>query len=291
MPQHPPIVRTVKDLRAHVTKWRQAGETVALVPTMGAIHAGHLSLVGIAKAQADRVVVSIFVNPSQFGPREDFETYPSNEAADIETLGEAGAQLIYVPSVEELYPPGSATRVSVPDLTEDLCGAARPQHFEGVATVVTTLLLQCAPDIVLFGEKDYQQLLMIERLVRDLSIPVRVVSGPTLREGDGLALSSRNANLSPEQRQIAPLLYQVISAVAADLAEGSGADDAALAGRLKLEAEGFRVDYVAVRDPETLVPLSGPLKGRARVLAAVHLGATRLIDNVPAAPRSKTKGN
>jgi pantoate--beta-alanine ligase len=190
-----------------------------------------------------------------------------------------------------MYPPGSATRVSVPDLTEDLCGAARPQHFEGVATVVTTLLLQCAPDIVLFGEKDYQQLLMIERLVRDLSIPVRVVSGPTLREGDGLALSSRNANLSPEQRQIAPLLYQVISAVAADLAEGIRAEDAARAGRLKLEAEGFGVDYVAVRDAETLVPISGPLKERARVLAAVHLGRTRLIDNVEAAPRSKTKGN
>ncbi len=291
MPRHPPIVRTVKDLRAQVAKWRQAGETVALVPTMGAIHAGHLSLIGIAKAQANRVVVSIFVNPTQFGPREDFKTYPRDEAADIETLGEAGAQLIYVPSVEDMYPPGSATRVSVPDLTEDLCGAARPQHFQGVATVVTTLLLQCAPDIVLFGEKDYQQLLMIKRLVRDLSIPVRVVSGPTLREGDGLALSSRNAYLSPDQRKIAPLLYRVISAIAADLAEGSGADDAALAGRLKLEAEGFRVDYVAVRDAETLVPLSGPLKGRARVLAAVNLGATRLIDNVPAVPRSKTKGN
>lgn len=288
MPRHPPIVRTVKDLQAHVARWRQAGDPVALVPTMGAIHAGHLSLVDIAKTNADRVVASIFVNPTQFGPREDFKTYPRDEAGDIDKLGKARIELVYAPSVEVMYPPGSSTRVSVPDLTEDLCGAARPQHFEGVATIVTKLLLQCAPDVVLFGEKDYQQLLVIKRLVRDLSIPVRIVSGPIVREADGLALSSRNAYLSPNQRKVAPLLYQVISTVAADLAEGSGATDAAEAGRNKLEANGFRVDYVAVRDPETLAPISGPLKGPARVLAAVHLGKTRLIDNVPASPSNKT---
>lgn len=287
MPKHAPVVRTVKDLRSQIAGWRETRQTVALVPTMGAIHAGHLSLIDIVKRGADRVVASIFVNPTQFGPREDLKTYPRDEAGDIEKLGQAGAHLIYVPSIEEMYPPGSNTRVSVPDLTDDLCGAARPQHFEGVATVVAKLLLQCAPDIAIFGEKDYQQLLVIKQMVRDLSIPVEIVSGPIIREQDGLALSSRNAYLSAEQRKAAPLLYRVIRAVAADLADGRGTADAAEAGRFKLEAEGFRVDYVAVRDPETLAPIHGPLRGPARVLAAVHLGKTRLIDNVPAAPRPK----
>ena len=275
-----PIVRTVGDLRARIAKWRKAGERIALVPTMGALHQGHLSLAALAKKQADRAVVSIFVNPIQFGPREDFNLYPRDEAGDLQKLAGAGADLVFAPDLGEMYPPGFSTRVNVGDLTEDLCGAARPNHFDGVATVVTKLLLQCAPDIAIFGEKDYQQLLVIKLLVRDLNIPVEIVGAPIVRETDGLALSSRNAYLSPAERKTAPLLHRTIAEVAADLANGRGADDAAEAARFKLEAAGFRVNYVAVRDPDTLKPLHGPVK-QARVLAAAFLGKTRLIDNVP----------
>jgi len=272
--------RTVADLRAHVAPWRKAGKSIALVPTMGALHAGHLSLVTLAKSKADRVVVSIFVNPIQFGPREDFNTYPRDEAGDIEKLRAAGADLVFAPNTAEMYPAGFSTKVSIGDLTEDLCGANRPNHFDGVATVVTKLLLQCAPDMAIFGEKDYQQLLVIKHLVRDLDVPVEILGGEIVREKDGLALSSRNAYLSPAERKTAPLLHQTISEVAAALARGEGADAACVAGRFKLEAAGFRVDYIAVRDPDTLKPLSGPVK-HARVLAAAYLGKTRLIDNVP----------
>jgi pantoate--beta-alanine ligase len=271
--------RTVADLRAHVAPWRKAGKSIALVPTMGALHAGHLSLVTLAKSKADRVVVSIFVNPIQFGPREDFSTYPRDEAGDIEKLRAAGADLVFAPNTAEMYPAGFSTKVSIGDLTEDLCGANRPNHFDGVATVVTKLLLQCAPDMAIFGEKDYQQLLVIKHLVRDLNVPVEILGGDIVREKDGLALSSRNAYLSPAERKTAPLLHQTISEVAAALARGEGADAACVAGRFKLEAAGFRVDYIAVRDPDTLKPLSGPVK-HARVLAAAYLGKTRLIDNV-----------
>jgi pantoate--beta-alanine ligase len=282
-----PTVRTVGDLRAELAKWRKAGETIALVPTMGALHQGHLSLVALAKEKAGRVVVSIFVNPIQFGPREDFHLYPRDEAGDLAKLAAAGADLVFIPDVAEMYPPAFSTRVNVGDLTEDLCGAARPNHFDGVATVVSKLLLQCVPDLAIFGEKDYQQLLVIKRMVRDLNIPVEILGGPIMRERDGLALSSRNAYLSPAERKIAPLLHQTIAEVATDLAQGRGADDAAEAGRFKLEAAGFRVNYVAVRDPETLKPLHGPVK-QARVLAAVFLGKTRLIDNVPVPPTNRS---
>jgi len=276
-------VRTVRDLRARVAAWRAAGETVALVPTMGAIHAGHLSLVRLAKAQCGRVVTSLFVNPLQFGPREDFHAYPRDETRDAEILATAGSDLLYAPDATEMYPPGFSTKVHVGDLTEDLCGASRPNHFDGVATVVAKLLLQCAPDIAIFGEKDYQQLLVIKRFVRDLNIPVEILGAPIVREPDGLALSSRNAYLSPEERAKAPVLHQTIQQVASDLAQGRGADDASEAARFKLEAMGLRVDYVAVRDPDTLKALHGPVK-TARVLAAVHLGKTRLLDNVPVPP-------
>ena len=286
MPSGLTTVRTVADLRRHLAPRRKAGESIALVPTMGALHAGHLSLVTLAKSKADRVVVSIFVNPIQFGPREDFNTYPRDEAGDIEKLGEAGADLVFVPDTAEMYPGGFSTKVSIGDLTEDLCGANRPNHFDGVATVVTKLLLQCAPDMAIFGEKDYQQLLVIKHLVRDLNIPVEIHGGEIVRENDGLALSSRNAYLSPSERETAPLLHQTISEVAASLVRGEGADAACVAGRFKLQAAGFRVDYVAVRDPDTLKPLSGPVK-RARVLAAAYLGKTRLIDNVPVPPTSR----
>jgi pantoate--beta-alanine ligase len=273
------IARSVSDLRQSLAPWRKASDRIALVPTMGALHEGHLSLVALAKSNADRVVVSVFVNPTQFGPSEDFHRYPRDEAGDLDKLEKAGANLVFAPDTAEMYPHGFSTKVSVSDLTEDLCGASRPNHFDGVATVVTKLLLQCAPDVAIFGEKDYQQLLVIKRLVRDLNIPVEILGGPIVREKDGLALSSRNAYLSPSERKTAPLLHQTIVAVANDLSQGRGADDAGAAGRFKLEAAGFGVDYVAVRDPETLKPLSGPVE-RARVLAAVQLGRTRLIDNV-----------
>ena len=280
-------VRTTKDLRAEIAKWRQAGEKIALVPTMGALHAGHLSLIDIAKRHAKRIVVSIFVNPTQFGPKEDFGRYPRDEAGDIAKLKEAGADLVYIPGTEEMYPQGFATRVSLPSLTEDLCGAARPNHFDGVATVVTKLLLQCAPDVAVFGEKDFQQLLVIRRLVTDLNIPVEIVAAPIVREKDGLALSSRNAYLSAVERKRAPVLHQVLEETAASLADGEGCDAATSAGRFKLEANGFRVHYVAVRDPETLAALSGPIRGPARVMGAAFLGTTRLIDNVPTAPKNR----
>src|SRR6476659_3801680 len=280
-------VRTVKELRAEVAKWRKAGETVALVPTMGALHAGHLSLIGIAKNHATRIVASIFFNPAQFGPKEDFKRYPRDEAGDLAKLAQAGVDLVYTPDTAEMYPQGFATKVSLPSLTEDLCGAARPNHFEGVATVVTKLLLQCAPDVAVFGEKDYQQLLVIKQLVRDLNVPVQIVSAPIVREEDGVALSSRNGYLSPAERQTATFLYQVLSEAGAALANGEGCDAASRAGRFKLEGKGFRVDYVAIRDPETLAPLSGPIRRPARVMGAVHLGTTRLIDNVPTAPKNR----
>ena len=280
-------VRTVKELRAEVAKWRKAGETVALVPTMGALHAGHLSLIGIAKNHATRIVASIFVNPAQFGPKEDFKRYPRDEAGDLAKLAQAGVDLVYIPHTAEMYPRGFATKVTLPSLTEDLCGAARPNHFEGVATVVTKLLLQCAPDVAVFGEKDYQQLLVIKQLVRDLNIPVQIIPGPIVREEDGLALSSRNGYLSAAERKTALILHQVLSEAAAALANGEGCDAATSAGRFKLEGKGFRVDYVAVRDPETLAPLFGPIKGPARVMGAAYLGTTRLIDNVPTAPKNR----
>src|SRR6478752_7204651 len=282
-------VRTVKDLKAEVAKWREAGETVVLVPTMGALHAGHLSLIGIAKNHATRIVASIFVNPAQFGPKEDFKRYPRDEAGDLAKLAQAGVDLVYIPHTAEMYPRGFATKVTLPSLTEDLCGAARPNHFEGVATVVTKLLLQCAPDVAVFGEKDYQQLLVIKQLVHDLYIPVQIVPGPIVREEDGLALSSRNGYLSAAERKTAPILHQVLSEAAAALANGEGCDAATSAGRFKLEGKGFRVDYVAVRDPETLAPLFGPIKGPARVMGAAYLGTTRLIDNVPTAPKKSMR--
>ena len=282
------LVRPIQDLWKSVAARRKVGESIALVPTMGALHDGHLSLVALAKSKADRVVVSIFVNPIQFGPREDLSTYPRDEAGDLEKLGDAGVDIVFAPETAEMYPEGFKTLIKIGDLTEGLCGAARPNHFDGVATVVAKLLMQCGPDLAIFGEKDYQQLLVVKQLVRDLNIPVEIVGAPIVREADGLALSSRNVYLSPEQRKIAPLLHQTISGVAADLAQGRGCDDAVVAARFKLDAAGFRVDYVAVRDPDTLKPLSGPVT-RARVLAAAYLGKTRLIDNVPVPPPSTSR--
>ena len=273
--------RTLAELRGHLAKWRKAGETVALVPTMGALHDGHLSLIELARRSADRVVVSIFVNPTQFGPREDFRTYPRDEAGDVDKLGKAGADLIFMPDVVEMYPAGFSTTVKICDLTNAAFVQRVVENLrDGVATVVTKLLIQCDPDYAVFGEKDYQQLLAVRRLVRDLDIPVEILSAPIMREPDGLAFSSRNVKLTPAQRKSAPVLYQTLSEIARDLESGKGCDATLVKARFKLEAAGFRVDYVSVRHPETLKTLEGPVR-QARVLAAAYLGQTRMIDNVP----------
>lgn len=275
-------MRTVESLRRQVGAWRGAGQTIALVPTMGAIHDGHLSLVRIARARADRVVASLFINPTQFGPAEDLAAYPADEPADAALLAAAGCDLLYAPSSGEIYPDGFATSVTVAGLSDGLCGAHRPGHFDGVATVVAKLLTQCAPDIAVFGEKDYQQLLVIRRLVRDLDLAVDIVGGPTVREADGLALSSRNAYLSAGARRIAPALHGTLG----DLVErvAGGAEPCAAAcdsARATLLAAGFdTVDYVEIRDGDTLAPMAYAGPG-ARAFAAVRIGATRLIDNLP----------
>lgn len=277
------IVRTVSALRAEVAAWRRQGLKVALVPTMGALHDGHLSLVREAQKLADRVVVSIFVNPRQFGVNEDFSRYPRQESADAGKLAAAAANLLFAPTVGEMYPEGFATNISVSGVTGDLCGAARPGHFDGVATVVTKLLLQCLPDLAIFGEKDYQQLLTIKRVARDLDIPVTVMGAPTLREADGLAMSSRNAYLSPAERTVAAALPAILRELVG--AAEQGEDLAALSARGidELLAAGFAtVDYLEFRDAETLAPLN-ELDRPARLLAAARLGATRLIDNMPVA--------
>jgi len=276
-----PIVRTVSDLRATVAGWRRAGERVALVPTMGALHAGHLALVADGRRRADRVVATIFVNPKQFGVGEDLDRYPRQEAADAAALERVGCDLLYAPGVAEMYPAGFATSVSVAGVTDDLDGAARPGHFDGVATVVAKLLNQARADIAIFGEKDYQQLLTIRRLARDLDIETEIVGHPTQRDPDGLALSSRNAYLSPEERARATELPRALEAARAAILAGADVADALGAAVERLRRAGFGpIDYAELRDAETLVPLHR-LDRPARLLAAARLGATRLIDNLP----------
>lgn len=276
------IVRTVADLRAQVGAWKRAGERVALVPTMGALHDGHLSLVSLAKTRAERVVASIFVNPTQFGPNEDFDAYPRGEARDAELLAGAACDLLFAPSVAEMYPQGFATTVSVTGVSDSLDGAARPGHFNGVATVVTKLLLQCAPDIAIFGEKDYQQLQVIKRFVRDLDIPVEVLGAPTSRLEDGLARSSRNAYLSEAEREVAASLNRALAEAVRRLKAGESVERVEATGRAALERAGFqRIDYFDVRGADDLShPGPGPLSVPARVLAAAVIGKTRLIDNM-----------
>lgn len=279
-------VRTVADLRAHVAAWRARGERVALVPTMGALHEGHRSLVRLARAEADRVVASVFVNPRQFGPAEDFAAYPRDEAADARALEAEGCDLLFAPSPADMYPPGFATTISVAGVSEPLDGAARPGHFAGVATVVAKLLVQAAPDIAVFGEKDHQQLLVIRRLVRDLDLPVRVLGAPIARAADGLALSSRNAYLSAEDRARAPAMHRALAAAAEALNRGAPVAAVEAAGRAALTAAGFgQIDFFAVHHADDLAAAGpGPLARSARVLAAAKLGRTRLIDNVSADP-------
>ena len=254
---------------------------MGLVPTMGALHEGHLALVRAAQAECDRVVATIFVNPKQFAPNEDLASYPRREAADLAMLQSASVALVFMPAVAEVYPPGFATTVRVAGLTDCLCGAHRAGHFDGVATVVTKLLLQSLPDTAYFGEKDYQQLLVVRRLARDLDIPVRIAGVPTVREADGLALSSRNAYLSPEERRIGPDLARVLRRIAAALSrEPNSFGREIRLGIVDLEQAGFVVEYLEIRDADTLAPITTVVTRPARVFAAVHLGGTRLIDNM-----------
>lgn len=277
-----PVARTIADLRAEVNAWRKEGLTVGFVPTMGALHEGHVSLVEAAKAACDRVVVSIFVNPTQFAPGEDFEAYPRTEAADAEKLKDKAA-LIFAPNAAEMYAPDFSTTVTVMEVTKDLEGAARPTHFAGVATVVAKLLLAVLPDKAIFGQKDYQQLLTIKRMVRDLNIPVEIVGGPTLREEDGLAMSSRNAYLSPDERKVAGKLNVILRETAHAVAKGAPIPAATEAGIAALMEAGFAsVDYLEIRNAETLDPFpSGKPDAPARILVAARIGKTRLIDNMP----------
>jgi len=279
----PKIVRTVADLRAVVRGWKAAGERVALVPTMGALHQGHLSLIALGQTHADRTITSVFVNPRQFAPHEDFDAYPRGEARDAELLATAGCDLLFAPTVDEMYAPGFSTAVQVSGVSAPLEGAARPQFFGGVATVVAKLLIQAQADVAVFGEKDYQQLQVIRRMVRDLDLPVEIVGAPTARAEDGLALSSRNAYLTTPERAAAVALPTALKAAAQAVAAGGRVDAAEAAGQAALAAAGFGpIDYLEVRDAGDLSRLGpGPIGAAdARILAAAWLGRTRLIDNM-----------
>jgi pantoate--beta-alanine ligase len=279
----PIIARSVAELRAQVAAWRRAGDTIAMAPTMGALHAGHVSLTQLARTRATRCVVSIFVNPTQFAPNEDFSKYPRTFAADLEKLAGAGVDLVFAPPPDEMYPRGFCTSVTLEGpAAAGLDDRFRPTHFAGVATVVAKLLIQCAPDVAIFGEKDFQQLAVISRMARDLDLPVEIVGAPTVREADGLALSSRNVYLSAQERAVAPLLYATLRACAARVAENDAVDALLGEGRKALVAAGFSLDYLELRDAETLgaPDLARPL----RLLVAARLGATRLIDNIAASP-------
>ncbi|HUC12730.1 MAG TPA: pantoate--beta-alanine ligase [Stellaceae bacterium] len=279
------VVRTIAELRQGLAGWRRAGERIGLVPTMGALHAGHMALVAAARGGCERVAASIFVNPKQFTPSEDLGSYPRPHAADLEMLRSAGIDLAYLPGVDEIYPPQFSTVVRVGGLSEGLCGAHRAGHFDGVATVVSKLLIQSLPDLAYFGEKDYQQLLIVRRLARDLDLPVRIEGVPIVREPDGLALSSRNAYLSAAERRIAPGLCRVLRDVAAALER----DPIAVGreterGRAELARSGFDVEYLEIRAAEDLAAVGDVVDRPCRVLAAAYLGRTRLIDNFPIVP-------
>lgn len=279
----PRTVRTIAELRDAVRDWRRAGDLVALTPTMGGLHEGHLSLVRAARRRAKRVVASIFVNPTQFGPGEDFDAYVRDEASDTQLLASVGCDLVYAPDISEMYPDGFATRVSVSAVTEPLCGSHRPTHFDGVTTVVCKLINHAQPDYAVFGEKDWQQLVTIRRMVRDLDMPVRIVSSPTVRESDGLAMSSRNRTLSRSERRIAGKLNRALFAAADHIANGAAVERVIEATQAALLGAGFeRVDYIDARDAATLDPLERyDIDSDARLFAAVRVGNVRLIDNVP----------
>lgn len=274
-------IRQLSDLRDAVSGFRSAGERIAFVPTMGALHAGHMALVAQAKLAGQRVVVSIFVNPKQFGPNEDLARYPRKELADSRMLAEAGVDLLWMPPVEVMYPEGHATNISVVGVSEPLDGAARPGHFDGVATVVAKLFNQVKPDVALFGEKDFQQLAVIRRMVADLDFDIDVRGVPTQRDDDGLALSSRNAYLAPEDRAAAVALPRALGVAVRAIEKGDDPAAALVTARASLEAAGFEVDYVELVDADSL---GAPVAGQPRrLLAAARIAGTRLIDNVAVA--------
>lgn len=275
------ILRTVHDLRGAISRWRHEGRTIGLVPTMGALHEGHLSLVRLAQTRCDRTVTSIFVNPTQFAPTEDLARYPRDEAGDAAKLASAGCDLIFAPTVDEMYPAGFNATITIGGVSAPLEGEARPGHFAGVATVVAKLLLQCRPDVAVFGEKDFQQLLVIRKLVHDLNIPVEIMPAPIVREADGLAMSSRNTYLSAEERAIAGKLNVILREAVAALEAGAKIFETESKAYDALLNAGFGpIDYVALRDARDLSELSGERVGReARLLVAARLGKTRLIDN------------
>ncbi|WP_448100928.1 pantoate--beta-alanine ligase [Luteibacter jiangsuensis] len=279
-------MQTVTDaaaLRAAIRGWRTAGQTVGFVPTMGNLHAGHHSLLKLARARADRVVASVFVNPTQFGPGEDFERYPRTLAQDQAGLAEAGCDILFAPDVATIYPFGPASSVSihVPVITDTLEGAHRPGHFDGVATVVAKLFSLVQPDLAVFGQKDFQQLKVIERMVRDLSLPVKVMSAPTLREADGLAMSSRNQYLSAQERSRAPLIHATLLQMRELFQQGHARQPLEAAARSRLERGGFVPDYVAIRRADDLAEPGADEREGLVALVAARLGNTRLIDNLP----------
>jgi pantoate--beta-alanine ligase len=275
------VVRTVKALRATIAGFRSRKTSIALVPTMGALHDGHISLVRLARSLARRTVVSIFVNPAQFAPHEDFGRYPRTWKADIAALDAEKTDLVFAPEVAELYPEGFATRIAPegPALA-GLEDRFRPHFFGGVATIVAKLLIAAMPDTAIFGEKDYQQLLVIRRLVRDLALPIKILGGRTVREKDGLALSSRNVYLTPDERKAAPILHRTLQESAAAIAGGGSLAEIMARGRAAIERAGFKIDYFEARHAETLVSIASPEKGPIRLLVAAKLGTTRLIDNL-----------
>ena len=274
------IVRTVAELRSHVSAWRKDGLSISLIPTMGSLHAGHLSLMKVGREKSDKVIASIFVNPLQFAPNEDFETYPREENFDILKLVEEGVDLLFAPKVNEMYREKSKTTINVGGLTDCLCALSRPGFFDGVATVVTKLLLQALPDIAIFGEKDYQQLLVIKRFTTDLDIPVEIIGAPTIRENDGLALSSRNIYLDTKSRSIAPSMYSILNQHASNISNGSDIKKSLEIARKNLQDSGFeKIDYLDLRNSQTLETCSD-LKRPSRLFAAAWLGSTRLIDNL-----------
>jgi len=274
------IIRDIPSLRDQVRRWRRDGETVGLIPTMGSLHDGHLALVRQAKQDCDHAIATIFVNPTQFAPNEDFDAYPRHETRDIDMLNRLGTDLLFSPNVDEMYAKGFSTSVTVSNITQCLCGAVRPHFFGGVVTVVSKLLLQALPDRAYFGEKDFQQLQVIKRMARDLDIPVNIQGVPTIRETDGMAMSSRNRYLSADQRKIGATLYQVLQGIATRFAAGEHADAVLLDGTATLKAAGFYpIDYLEIRDSETFGPIETN-NGTARIFAAAFLGETRLIDNI-----------
>jgi pantoate--beta-alanine ligase len=278
------IIRETEALREAVAALRADGGTIAMVPTMGALHAGHMALVAEGRRHAAHVIASIFVNPKQFAPTEDLSTYPRREAGDARMLEDEGCAILWAPDVVVMYPDGFATNVAVAGVSEGLDGAARPGHFDGVATVVAKLFNQVRPDVALFGEKDYQQLCVIRRMVRDLDLPIEIVGVPTQRDADGLALSSRNAYLSDEERKAARALPRSLGEAAQAIVEGGDVAEVLERARARLAAAGFDpIDYVTLCDAESLAPLAA-LDRPARLLAAARMGRTRLIDNLPVMP-------